>query len=32
LVVGEDMFKQVNANGFRGLTLCLVNGYSECQL
>jgi hypothetical protein len=30
--VGEDKFRQVNANGFHGLTLRLVNGHSECQL
>ncbi len=30
--MGEDRFKQVNANGFHGLTLRLVNGHSECQL
>ncbi len=32
LAVGEDRFKQVNASGFHGLTLCLVNGHSKCQL
>ncbi len=32
LAVGEDKFKQVNANDFHGLTLRLVNGHSECQL
>jgi hypothetical protein len=30
--MGEDKFKQANANGFHGLTLRLVNGHSECQL
>jgi hypothetical protein len=30
--VGEDKFKQINANGFRGLTLRFVNDHSECQL
>jgi hypothetical protein len=30
--VGEDKFRQVNANGFHGLTLCLINGHSEFQL
>jgi hypothetical protein len=30
--MGEDRFKQVNANGFHGLTLRLVNGHNECQL
>jgi hypothetical protein len=29
--MGEDRFKQVNANGFHGLTLGLVNAHSECQ-
>jgi hypothetical protein len=30
--MGEDMFNQVNANNFHGLTLRHVNGHSECQL
>jgi hypothetical protein len=30
--MGENKFKQVNANDFHGLTLRLVNGHSECQL
>jgi hypothetical protein len=30
--MGEDKFKQVNANGFHGLTLHLINGHSKCQL
>jgi hypothetical protein len=30
--MGEDRFKQVNANSFHGLTLRLVNGHIECQL
>jgi hypothetical protein len=30
--MGEDRFKQVNANNFHGLTMCLINGHSECQL
>jgi len=27
--MGEDEFRQVNANGFHGLTLHLVNGHNE---
>jgi hypothetical protein len=30
LAVGEDKFRQVNANDFHGLTLRLVNGHNEC--
>jgi hypothetical protein len=30
--VGENKFKQINANDFHGLTLCFVNDHSECQL
>ncbi len=30
--MGEDRFKQVNANDFHGLTLRIVNGHNECQL
>jgi hypothetical protein len=30
--MGEDRFRQVNANCFHGLTLRLVNGHSKCQL
>jgi len=32
LAMGENKFRQVNANDFHGLTLRLVNGHSECQL
>jgi hypothetical protein len=30
LTVGEDRFRQVNANDFHGVTLRLVNGHNEC--
>jgi hypothetical protein len=30
--MGENKFKQENANGGHGLTLRLVNCHSECQL
>jgi hypothetical protein len=32
LAVGENKFRQVNANGFHGPTLRLVNGHNKCQL
>ncbi len=32
LAMGEDRFRQINANDFHGLTLDLVNGHSKCQL